>query len=55
MSSSALRDILQPLLDELDTAGVPYSSEVWDYASYHDLYIDHFSKGVEVGSSEGWN
>jgi hypothetical protein len=41
-TTTQLQSILQPMLDELDAAGIPYDFETKAYPTFYDLYIDLF-------------
>ncbi|TFK27133.1 FAD binding domain-containing protein [Coprinopsis marcescibilis] len=45
-NATRLAEILKPLYDQLQAEGVPYDSEIKEYSSYYDLYIDLFEDEV---------
>jgi hypothetical protein len=55
-TAAQLQAILQPMLDELNSAGIPFDFDIKSYPTFYELYIDLF-EGEESGQSAltgGW-
>lgn len=55
-SASDLREILKPLLDDLDRLGLEYSFSIKEFSTFFDLYIDMFEDEGAGGTAitGGW-
>ena len=50
MTAKQIQEIAKPMFDQLDAAGVPYSTSTKEFATFFDLYIDIFEDET-AGSS----